>query len=86
MQDLLSHLFLGCQQSKLFRLSSHKHCDILVCELYSFTITLDEVSLKIYNVHIHLYFIATHYLKLCPCGRYTQLNVILYCNNHILKL
>ena len=24
-------------------------------------------------------------MKLCPCGRYRQLNSVLYANNHILK-
>ena len=24
-------------------------------------------------------------MKLCPCGKYRQLNSVLYANNHILK-
>jgi len=36
--------------------------------------------------YIILYFIAdTVLMKLCPCGRYTQLNSVLYPNNHIRK-
>ena len=39
--------------------------------------------LKGYSI---LYFIAdTVLMKLCPCGRYTQLNWVLFPNNHILK-
>jgi len=33
-----------------------------------------------------MYFIVIQYLKVCPCGRYRQLNSVLYPNNHTLKL
>jgi len=54
--------------------------------LYQFRahIFKDGFSLKIKNLHVHLHFIATQY-KICPCGRYRQLNSILYTNYHILK-
>ena len=42
-----------------------------------------ERSLKIKQIHIYLYFIATK--KVCPCGRYRQPNSILLPGNHIQK-
>ena len=46
---------------------------------------IDGLSLKKQPQPIHPHFIATVLMKLCPCGRYRQLNSVLYPNNHILK-
>jgi len=46
----------------------------------------DGLLLKIKKMHIHLFYSHTVLVKLCPCGRYRQLIVVLYHNKHnILK-
>jgi len=43
------------------------------------------LNIKVHSTYIHLYFIATQYLKVYPCERCKQLNSVLYPNNHILN-
>ena len=46
----------------------------------------DGLSLKIKNnTNSFVLHSQTVLVKLCPCGRYRQLNSVLYSNNHILK-
>ena len=74
----LSHCYPTFDQFQLLQNSkSTTNCTKLI---------KDGLSIKIKNLNIHLLFIATQYLsKLCPCGRYRQLNSVLYPNNHILN-
>ena len=79
------HLWHQERQLDYPTLSSHTSCDPFKLDVLGLLIK-DGLSFKINkNTYSSLLHSHTVLMKLCPCGTYRQLNLILYPNNHMLE-